>query len=88
MSNSSQRRGFTLIEILVVIAIIGILMAILVPVLNKARETAYKGKCAANLKSLCFALNDYAQDEDAIAEFKKTSATPSPRSASSKAGRP
>lgn len=54
--------GFTLVELLVVVAIIGILAGILVPVLGRARESAKRKSCASNLKQLGLGLNIYATD--------------------------
>jgi len=57
-----RRNAFTLIEILVVIGIIGILMAFLLPALEKAREKANAAKCATNLRSLGEALSMYTNE--------------------------
>ncbi len=63
MKNSlAPRRAFTLIEILVVIAIIGILSAILFPVLSRARENGRKTACLSNMKQLGLAFQQYQQD--------------------------
>src|SRR5574340_352193 len=59
-----RRRGFTLIELLVVIAIIGILAAMLFPVFARARESARKTQCLANVKNIAMAVQMYLVDYD------------------------
>lgn len=55
-------RGFTLVELLVVIGIIALLISILLPALRRAKEAGMRVKCMANHKQLVLALQYYAQD--------------------------
>src|SRR5579863_4423242 len=63
MKNTKQT-GFTLIELLVVIAIIAILAAILLPVLDQAKQKAIQASCLNNHKQLSLAWSVYKNDNN------------------------
>ncbi|NUQ66117.1 MAG: DUF1559 domain-containing protein [Pirellulales bacterium] len=60
-----KRRGFTLIEMLVVVAIIGILIALLLPALSRAREAARGSQCANNLRQFGIGFYEFANRDPA-----------------------
>lgn len=56
--------GFTLIELLVVIAIIALLLSIILPALNKTKESARRIMCRSNLKTIGLSLKIYAEENE------------------------
>lgn len=65
-STLPRTHAFTLIELLVVIAIIAILMAVIMPALNRAREMGKRAVCMNNVKNLSLAWNMYCSENDGI----------------------
>ena len=62
MFNRNTKSGFTLVEVLVVLAIIGVLAALLFPVFSRVREDARRATCQSNLQQIGLAIGQYARD--------------------------
>lgn len=71
--------GFTLVELLTVIAVVGILAAILIPTIGLVRDSAQKGRCLGNQRQIALACLSYAYDNKGRLPATDRSVTPNVR---------
>jgi prepilin-type N-terminal cleavage/methylation domain-containing protein/prepilin-type processing-associated H-X9-DG protein len=67
-----RHKGFTLVELLVVIAIIAMLVGLLVPAIQKARETARQASCKNNFQQIAAAITQFATAKDKLPYLRST----------------
>lgn len=81
MSSRRSGRGFTLVELLIAVAIIGVLIAIVLPTVAHVQATARTTRCLANLRQIGVAINAYLVTSDGVLPTlanRETTADPSP----------
>ena len=78
MKRTGKICGFTLLELLIVIAIVGILAALLLPAIDRARHLARGKACASNLHQMYLAIKVYANENDGLYPVEPTEHNPHP----------
>ena len=88
MNNTPHRRGVTLVELLVVVAIIALLVGLLLPAVQSARESARQVHCRNNLRQLAIAVHGYDSAQGAFPPEAVVSSTACPPAAAAWTGPP